>query len=70
MRKLLAREVPTGVAIMHKYERHAAPRVRIGSTAWLKVSSMHTTSFLSMGGAIERDGGYLQRCHYFALEKV
>lgn len=49
MRKLLAGEVPTGVAIMHGYERHAAPRAGIGSAAWLKVSSVHTTSLLSMG---------------------
>lgn len=49
MRKLFAAEVPTGVAATHEYERHAAPRAGIGSSAWLKVFSVHITSFVSMG---------------------
>lgn len=58
MRTLLAGEVPTGIATTHECERHAAPWAGIGSTAWLKVSSVHKTSVVSIGGVIELDGVY------------
>ena len=59
MRKLLAREVPTGVAITHKYERHAAPRPGIDSLALLKASLVHANLFVSIRGVMELDGGCL-----------